>query len=292
MDRRAIALLTTVGLILILSLLVLKSVTISQKYFTKLNEINIATQLNKSFLDILKILEENTKDINDKESLSTVIGLPIMISDENIQTFIDIESAASTLNINSILTQQNATNEVLYNFLQSVLYEYRVTNGNLFLLILLDALDKDKNQRAYMSEAALNSERFEDGGIYSREAFNFLLDYYVSKGGDAAIYKVPWEEIVGFYGDSVDFNYIKKPLLNLMEKVYNFTYIAEQGFISSYEDLRLSGEATEAFRALNIGFFTPSVICTVNFSYLDEQKTFSFMYDIKTKKVSYIETVF
>lgn len=277
---------------MILSLLVLKSVAISQKYFVKLNEINIATQLNKSFLDMLKILEANTKDIKDKESLSAIIGLPIMISDENIQTFVDISSAASVLNINSILTQQNTTNEVLYNFLQNVLYEYRVTNGNLFLLILLDAVDKDRNQRAYMSEAALNNERFEDGGIYSREAFNFLLDYYVANGGDAAIYKIPWEEIIGFYGDSVDFNYIKEPLLNLMEKVYNFTYLPEQGFISSYGELRLSGEATEAFKALNIGFFTPSVICAINFSYLDEQKTFSFMYDIKTKKVSYIETVF
>jgi hypothetical protein len=291
-NRKAIALLTTVGLILILSLLVLKSVTISQKYFIKLNEINVATQLNKIFLDVLKILEENTKDISDKESLSSIVGLPIMINDENMQTFIDISSAASTLNINSILTQQNTTNEVLYSFLQNVLYEYRVTNGNLFLLILLDAVDKDKNQRAYMSEAALNSERFEDGGIYSREAFNFLLDYYVAQGGDAAIYKIPWGDIVGFYGDSVDFNYIKAPLLNLMEKVYNFTYLAEQGLISSYRDLRLSSEAEAAFGALNIGFFTPSVICVMNVSYLDEQKTFSFMYDIKTKKVSYIETVF
>jgi hypothetical protein len=77
-----------------------------------------------------------------------------------------------------------------------------------------------------------------------------------------------------------------------MEKVYNFTHIAEQGFVSSTEDLRLSREAAEAFRALNIGFFTPSIICEMNLLYLDEQKTLSFMYDIKTRKVSYIETVF
>ncbi|MDR1976393.1 MAG: hypothetical protein LBQ18_05320 [Campylobacteraceae bacterium] len=291
MNRRGIALLTTVGLILILSLLVLKSVTISQKYFTRLNEINISTQLNKTFLDILKILQENTKDIKDKDSLSIIIGLPIMISDENINAFVDISSAAGVININKLLNQ-NETNSFFYNLLQSALYEYHVTNSNFFLQILLDAIDKDRNQRAYMSEAALDSELFEDGGIYSWEAFNFLLDHYVANGGDAAIYEVPWKDLIGFYGDKVDFNYIKEPLLKLIEKEYNFTYHAELGSISGIDDLNLSNDARVAFDKLGIDVGVLSVICAVNLSYLDEQKTFSFMYDITTKKVSYIETVF
>jgi hypothetical protein len=293
LERSGIVLLTTVGLIMILSLLILKSVDISQQYFERANEKGLFIQLNKSFLDALSILQKSSKDIKDAESLSVIIGLPIALSTDNgdISVMMDITSAGGAININNLIAN-NSTNEPLYNLLQALLYEYGVTNSNFFLSILLDAIDADKNERAYASEAALKDYRFNDGGINSKESFRYLLDYFTANGGDAKIYNIPWEEIIGFIGDDIDFNYIKEPLFALIKKEYNLHSLEQDGIVSSYDELRLPSSDKEKLKALNIGFFSPRILCSVNFFYMKQTKSFNFLYDMESKKVGYIEAIF
>jgi hypothetical protein len=294
LNKKGVVLLTTIGLILMLSLLILKSVDISQKYFDRAGDRNIFVQLNKSFLDVLTILQKNAQNIKDAQSLSIMIGLPITLSTDegDMSIVVDVSSAGGVININNLILSNNATNEPLYNLLQTLLYEYKVTNSNFFLSILLDAIDEDKNERVYASEAALQDYKFNDGGINSKESFNYILDYFTANGGDAKIYNIPWEDIIGFFGKDTDFNYIKEPLFALIKKEYNLHSLEQDGIISSYDELRLSLDDKEKLKALNIGFFSPRVFCSVNLFYLEQTKTLNFLYDMESKKVGYIETIF
>ncbi|MDR1284944.1 MAG: hypothetical protein LBJ88_01945 [Campylobacteraceae bacterium] len=294
LNKKGIVLLTTVGLILMLSLLILKSVDVSQKYFEKASERNLFVQLDKSFLDVLAILQKSAQNIKDAQSLSTIIGLPIVLNTDSgdLNVMIEISSAAGVININNLVLNNNNTNEPLYNLLQNLLYEYRVINSNFFLSILLDAIDKDKNERTYASEAALQSYKFSDGGINSKESFSYLLDYFVANGGDAKIYSIPWEDIIGFFGKDIDFNYIKEPLFTLIKKEYNLHSLNQDRVISSYDELMISSSDKDKLKALNIGFFSPRILCGMNFFYLGQTKSLNFLYDIESKKVGYIETIF
>jgi hypothetical protein len=292
--KKGIALLTTVGLIMILSLLILKSVDISQRYFDKAGETAIFVQLNKTFLDVLAILQSSTKEIKDAAALSVVIGLPIMIGTENddMNVAIDISSGGSLININNLISNNNTINEPLYTLLQNLLLEYRVANANFFMNILLDAIDTDSDERVYLSEVKLKSDTFTDGGINSKESFRYLMDYFVANGGDAKIYTIPWFDIIGFWGNTVDFNYIKEPLLELIKKEYNLRSLEQSGTIGSYDELQLSSGDKDKLKALNIVFFAPRVLCRMNFFYLKQAKSLEFLYDIESKKVGYIEAIF
>jgi hypothetical protein len=294
LNRKGIVLLTTIGLILMLSLLILKSMDISEKYFDKANERGLFVQLNRSFLDALAILQKSAQDIKDAQSLSVIIGLPVVIGTDNgdMSIMMDITSAAGVININNLILDNNATNEPLYNLLQTLLYEYGVANSNFFLSILLDAIDKDKDERVYASEAALKGYRFNDGGINSKESFDYLLDYFVANGGDAKIYTIPWRDIVGFWGKEIDFNYIKEPLFTLIKREYNLNLLQQDTVINSYDELQISLSDKEKLKALNIEFFSPRIFCSINFFYMEQTKSFNFLYDMELKKAGYIETVF
>jgi hypothetical protein len=294
LNKKGIVLLTTVGLILMLSLLILRSVDISQKYFDKASETNMFVQIDKSFLDVLVILQKSVQEIKDAESLSMIIGLPIILGTENsdINVMIDISSAGGVINVNNLILGNDTINEPLYNLLQSLLNEHRVVNSNFFLALLLDAIDKDKDERVYASEAVLKSGKFTDGRINSKESFNYLLDYFVANGGDARIYNIPWEDIIGFWGSDIDFNYMKEPLLALIKKEYNLHSLEQDGILSSYDELQLPLEDKEKLKTLNIGFYSPRIFCNMNFFYLKQTKSFNFLYDLQSKKVGYIETIF
>jgi hypothetical protein len=292
--KSGIVLLTVIGLILMLSLLILKSVDISQKYFDRSSQNTLFIQLNKSFFDALAILQRSSQDINDAQALSVIVGLPIALSTDNgdISIVMDINSAGGLININNLILSNNKTNEPLYNLMQSLLQEYQVTNANFFLSILLDAIDTDKNERTYASEAALRDYKFGDGGINSKESFMYLLDYFAAKGGDARIYNIPWEDIVGFVGEDIDFNYVKETLSTLIKKEYNLSSLHQDEILNSYDELNIPSDGKEKLKALNIGFFSPRILCSINLFYMKQTMSINFLYDMKSKKVGYIETVF
>ncbi|MDR2081546.1 MAG: hypothetical protein LBP54_06645 [Campylobacteraceae bacterium] len=292
--KSGIVLLTVIGLIMMLSLLILKSVDISQKYFDRSSQNAIFVQLNKSFLDALAILQQSSQDISDAQTLSVIIGLPIILgTDEgDMNIVMNINSAGGLVNINKLILSNNETNEPLYTLLQNLLQEYQIANANFFLSILLDAVDADKNERAYASEAALRDYKFADGGINSKESFMYLVDYFAAKGGDARVYNIPWEDIVGFVGEDIDFNYIKEPLLSLIKKEYNLNSLYQEEILNSYDELNIPSESKEKLKALNIGFFSPRILCSINLFYMKQTMSLNFLYDIKSKKVGYIETVF
>ncbi|MDR2099387.1 MAG: hypothetical protein LBP40_01000 [Campylobacteraceae bacterium] len=293
-DKRGIVLLTTIGLLMMLSLLILKSMDISQKYFEKSSQSALFVQLNKSFLDTLEILQQSSQEIDDAQTLSTIIGLPIALgTDEgDISIMIDITSMGGVININKLDAGNNTVNEPLYHLFQTILHEYGVTNSNFFLSLLLDAIDTDKNERAYASEAALRDYRFDDGGINSKESFAYLLDYFTANGGDARIYNIPWNDIIGFVGEDIDFNYIKEPLLTLIKKEYNLHLLRQEEILSSYDELDIPLSDKNKLKALDIGFFSPRILCSINLFYLKQTMSLNFLYDMESKKVGYIETVF
>jgi hypothetical protein len=291
MRRRGIALLTTVGLVMILSLIILKSVDIAAKYFERANEAAMMTQMDKTFMDLLAILSSTSGEIKDAYGMQAVVGLPIVMGADDMGVAIDIRSAGGVYNINSLI-QNGTINESFYDFLLQVLNEYRVPNGQFFMAMLLDSIDADGDERMYRSEARLYNARFRDGGIPSREALRFLLDYFAQNGGSGAIYEVPWEEIVGFYGDGVDYNYMSPTLFDLIKRVYNLPSLSQEEMLPSYDMLLLVQSDKDKLKAAGVNFFAPRLWINMQLSFQGGGKSMRFLYDVNTKKVGYIETVF
>ena len=293
-SKNGIVLVTTIGLILLLSLLILKNIDISQKYIQKSNLSSLNTQLNRAFVDILEIIKNNQDEIKDAFTFSSFVNTPYFIGsdDEAYSITVDISSSSGTININNILSSSNQTNKTIYDFLYMVLSEYRVKDPALFLAIVLDTLDKDKEARVYGSEIFFEDSRFDIGSNITKQSFNLLLEYYVKKSYDANIYKIPWDEFVGFYGEKIDFNYIKEPFLNILQREYNLPTLEENEILDSYDKLNLSEDTKKEFEKIGIGFFVPTIFCEIVVFYQNNKKSLKFLYDTKTKKVGYVENIF
>lgn len=293
-NRMGVVLLTTIGLILLLSILVLNNIDISKKYIEESNKNTLNIQLNRAFLDILKIFEDNSNELKDSNALLSFINRPYFVDSEDgkFNIIVDIESASGIININNLFTQTNETNKTIYNFLQILLHEYQVKDSSLFLDIVLDSLDMDDKARIYGSEISYNESRFGSGSVITKQSFSQILDYYVSQSNDANIYKVPWGEIIGFYGDNTDFNYIKEQFLNILKKQHNLPHLEAIGLVDSIDELSLNEEVKKEFKELGIVFFAPTIFCEITISYQEKRKSLNFLYDMQTKRANHVQAVF
>ena len=293
-SKKGIVLVATVGLILLLSMLILANIDISQKHIQKATSSSVNAQLNRAFIDVLEIIQNNQNEIKDATSFSSFVNTSYFIgsNDENYNVIVSISPASGVININNILTSENQTNREIYDFLYRVLSEYQVKDPTLFLAIVLDAIDKDSDARVYGSEIYYDDSRFSASSNITGQSFSFLLDYYVKKSYDANIYKIPWGDFIGFYGDKIDFNYIKEPFLNILKKEFGLLHLENVDIVDSYEKLNIREDIKRELEKLGIGFFVPVIFCEIAIFYQNSEKSIKFLYDMKTKKVGYVQNIF
>lgn len=292
--RKAVVLLSVVLLISALSVIILKGISISEQFITQSSKSLFLSQGNKTFLDSIAFLKQNTQMIKDAKTFKLIEGLPIVIDDakNDFQIKLSLNSAATRLNINNLLKDDSKVNQTFYDLLSYILMKKEVRDTNFFLSILLDVLDKDENERTYESEFNRREKKAIDGKISSYTQFKMILDYYVQKTQDAQIYNVEWEKIISYDEAKADYNYLNDTILFYLSEFYGINTEKKDELVNSYEDLYLDDEDKKAFKDLKIDFYVPVFACDLLLIQGEASMNIKFHYDIQDKRVYKIETIF
>lgn len=292
--KKGVVLLSVILLITALSVIILKGISISENFLKQSSKSLFLSQGNKTFLDTISFLKQNTQMIKDAKSFKLIEGLPIIIDDSknDFQIKLTLKSAANRLNINNLLKNHSRVNQNFYDFLRYILMKNEISDANFFLSVLLDVLDKDDDERAYESEFNIREKKAVDGRIHSLVQFKMILDYYVKKTQDAQIYNIEWEKIIAFEEIKADYNYLNDTILFYLSEFYGINTTKKDELVNSYEELYLDDEDKKAFKDLNIEFYVPVFDCDLLLIQGEAQMNVKFHYDIPEKKVYKIETIF
>lgn len=290
--RKGVVMLMAMALIMMLSLIVIRSTSVSDGYLKSMNEALFFAQFNRSFLDITKIISAQTANIKNAYELEIALKVPLVIHDEksDIKSILRVNSAANKFNINLLLDKNGTINKTFYDFVYDSLSQYQLNDINYFLAIVLDTIDKDDESREFQSEFThLQNAKMLDGGIINKKAFEKVLEYYAKVTHDDKIFSIPWDEFIGFSGNDVDYNYLSKFSKELLSKFYSIS--VQSGKIIE-DDNDLDEEQKAIFKALHVKYYVPILLCDIEFAYAKQNMNIKFKYDIKSKRVSEIESIF
>jgi len=301
--KKAIALLITLSLITLISVIVSKIITIMDNSLKEISNRSSLIQVDILFNDIKKILDKNFVDINDSTTLDMLFLMPYSFSDAKtgISVNIEIESDSNRVNPNLIMDINRSKkgsietiNRDIYDLFDRILINYNVQDRELFLNMLLDTIDMDNRERYPNSEIVNYDHFFQNGEIINIRHFKQIVKRYRDLTLDKNIDKVPWDILIGFRSKIIDFNYISPELLSFLlpsldkEKLYKLTLNRVLPY-DSFKDLELPDELNEQLKRYNIKFFSPEIWCIIDFQINGYHKNISFQYNLKEKRVSYIE---
>ncbi len=296
--KKGVVMLVTLALVMLLTLVVLRSTTTTENYLFATTDAMYDAQFNRTFLDMTGIIKDATKTIKDEDMFSALLEMPIIISDEKsgLDGILSLSSAAGKININHILDQDantSSTNQVLYDVLYSLMMDHQVADGSLFLSLVLDLVDNDTSARVYGSEIAheIGSSVW-DGGITNKKAFEKILEYYVKITADSNIYNVPWDKIISFNGKKIDYNYLNSHIKAVLERDYDISIPYDDSLVKKDSDLSLSKEQKDVLKALRVEYYVPRLACSFNFTYMNKNRSIDFIYDLERRRISNIETIF
>lgn len=295
--RRGVVMIMTLALIMMLTLAVLKSTTITQKYITDMSDTMFFAQFNRTFLDMGVIVEELGREIKDEDMFAVSLKMPLIISDEKskIEGILRLSSAASKFNINQLIDKDNNStiNQTLYDTIYSITREYQLSDGLFFMSLLLDTLDNDKEERAFESEFTyLENSTLSDGAILNQKAFKKIQDFYAKARSDGNIYKIPWDKIIAFSGEKIDYNYLTSKIKAILDENYGINEPYDDSLIKNDDDLSLNDEQKKVMKDLNIKYYVPIYLCDFEFHFLDKSMNIVFKYNLQTRRMSNIETTF
>ncbi len=293
--RKAVVMIMTLALLMVLSLMVLRSSTVTESYLSDMSENVYNAQLNRTFLDMTKLIRNSTTSIKDQEAFALVLKVPFAFFDEksDIKVVLSLSSAAGKLNINKIFFEDGRVNEIFYDLLYSFMRDYELSDPLFLLSLILDMVDDDSKERAFGSEIA-HSENpsIKDGGITNKKAFEKILKHYAKSSHDANAFKPPWYEVITFSGDSVDFNYLNGKIKTILQRDYDISPSTNKELIEGKDDLFLSKAQSKILDALDVRYYVPRLLCEMDFAYMDRSQSIRFIYDLETRRISGIETIF
>lgn len=195
--RRAIALFVTLMLIMIISLLVAKSLEVSQKSLEPINTLKNINQVK----DIIKlttgVLQKNL-DFIDDDMMLELLFTTYPLSSEKVKLLIDIEPISNKIDINYAFKDYNRSLDYVEIF-DEILDRYDIQNRALFYDIIYDTFDKDDSSKGgFDSEIVFYDKKFENGAIYDILQFNQMLSHYAFLANDPKIFEIPWKNIIYF----------------------------------------------------------------------------------------------
>ena len=159
--------------------------------------------------------------------------------------------------------------------------------------MIADTIDSDTIERTPGSEIALRDPHFTQGHLYDRHHFRQILDAYKKETQDASVDAIPWERLIGFRNDIVDFNHIDPEVLHFIDPLIDDATLDEVtlGRLDVYSDyaaLPFEPETVERLRDMNITFYSPKVIGKLNVIGAHRKLSYTFAYDLSNQKVSEI----
>ncbi len=319
--KKAIVLLMTLGFISIISALVLWSLNISKDRFDKIVYIDAENQFGIVFKDFIKIINQNTKEINSSERLDAFlsIGMPaIAEAKTKVGLGFIVESKMDKININYILStlvahEANVTRNEDDDYLIRPLVKYfrdkhELSNPDLMFDFLLDSIDKDDMERGTETEIANEDIDFEQGKIYSFNHLKKIFNKYYQESRDKRVFNIKRSEFEEYFyfGDTdrgmfdigrCEFGCKAMELLIDDE----FTIDEDTDFIEIFKDrAKDDPEMDETLKKIkkiyNISQFNIKskylVKCIVTFDTSEYRRDISFDYDIGSGGVENIDKNF
>lgn len=247
------------------------------------------SQNNILLKDIENFLKKYTKNIETKEDLNEIfIQSPLINSKDNRFLFsFNVTTFHDRLNLN--LISDKKSKKYIEKFLLNLLNYYEIQDGDFFIALVEDSIDKDYEERVAESEIIYEDRNFKNYLINSFSRFYKIIDYYFKKTGDENIYKIPWKEYIYFDEDLnslIDCNKISKDMAIFLELIKE-----DENYIC--EEILNNKKKKDFIKALKIREFSKNepYMIIVDFRYKKEdiEEKFRLYFDIKSKEIKKIE---
>ena len=245
-------------------------------------------QVNSLLVDIVKLFSTKVVFVKDSATLLLLTNTDINLNESKagLHITIDIDSAASRLNINQILSSASTKNQPIYDIMVNILQAYNVNDIDFFLNVVMDTIDSDKKERFYQSEIILVQDDFENSRIYSHQHLSQIIAYYKEKIGDNNIDSVPWQQLIQFHSDEMDINYMPPKLLAyvLNRNEEEITLLLQDNIPISDMNTLFTQADKDKLSQVGIKVFVPHIEAKVNMKVFEREAKASFSYDLDSKK--------
>jgi len=305
--RRGIALLITIAFVLVIMAIIgmmLGTVQSSQK---SVSQKKVLIQSDILLSNMLGILKSASGDINDSVMLDIFLSMPFVFDNSSHGISVDIafRSNARVVNVNWLVLDKNSTNkrdpfepeplnQYIEEYLERILTVYNVSDTILLLSMIADTIDEDTDERISGSEIVRDNLDFMQSKIYNMHHFEQILYAYKQKTLDFSVDKIPWQSLISFDNDKIDFNYINPAVLQFVlegldaESIRLLTTHKDSVF-TTIDDLPFSTEDKEKLKKMKIVFFDPNLRTTMRIQSTGAALQVALNYNLKTKRVSRVE---
>jgi len=279
MQRKGIALLSVLVLLVAMSLLLLVSFSISEKYFKDEKRIKLSAQMNRIALDAKSILVNTLKNFDSPEAYDFLFSQPFIINNSNYSITFLFQPFENSLNINKMVKNGKVVN-AYQDILENILMAHNVVDTSFFINLLLDTIDMDINARVYGSEIAIEEPFFRNGKVFSLEHFEKIVDYYAYARDDKNIYNIAWNKYINFDSEKIDINFVSLELLTFMFPNRSIDKSFKETYYQKYEELNVNTEEKNFLEEFNTVFSTSSVLVKILYAEGEESATIGFKYEI------------
>ncbi len=214
--KKAIVLMMTLGFIAIITALVLYTLSISQKSFTAVAQIDAQNQFSLTFKDFSEILTRMTKEVKTPEALDALLSMdipPLTEPKTGLTIGFEMVSYMRKINLNTLLTQllpaegncdMNLSTEILCRPLERFMDKYEIRDKRLLMDLLLDTVDRDDLELGGETEIGATDIDFAQGKIYSFNHLKKIFDQYYRLSSDKNIFRLDRETVenVFYFGDT------------------------------------------------------------------------------------------
>lgn len=218
MKRRGAVLLMTLMLIMIITAGISLLLSHNTKTLSLYQKSLMDANTNKLYLDLKDHLPKLLSRIKTPQDLDYALMLPHTgESDDHRFTYeATFYSLHGRLNINHFADLNGTLHPDYKGVLENLFIRYPVAHPEIFIHLISDTLDSDKEQRHEKSEIALDDPDFLNGKIESMQQFHRLIERYIAITNDKQILDIPWERIIGFRGEQMDINYVSSEVLSVI----------------------------------------------------------------------------
>ena len=292
-QKRGVALLITLLFIMLITL----SVGIGLK---QLNEVshhmkaeNFLFQTSAILDDALRLLQNSQElnAINSSEEFSVFLSEAAFIPFEasGIKVSLELNSARSKFNVNSLMDLNNSIDHDRVNSLKEYMSNYMVNIG--FVDVLLDSMGGIKEDMSYNSDLFNEKSRLFRDYIISDKHFDELSDFYLNYYRDNSLKNIDFKELFYFSNNrshKVDLNYATAEVWEMMlgcDKL-KATELSKSSY-NSFESIGLSDEELDSVKKkFDTSFFEPYLDVVIKVEQGEHNARIRFEYDIKKREGS------
>lgn len=301
--KKGIALLITIALVAAIAALIGIAGGIVDHSFKRITNKQFLIQSNAMLEGVIDLLGQHTSDINDSMTLDIFLMMPFVFEQKERGLNVDITftSEAGGLNLNHMLQEDNTSQEkaliikpAYETYLDHILTVYNVSDKILLQSMIADTVDTDLQERTTGSEIAFENPFFSQGAIYSIEHMEQILEAYKRFTLDFSVDEIPWDQLLSFRSDGVDFNHITPEMLSMLVSGLEPAVVAEMTTdrietFESFEALGFDSETIKTMNELGVLFFVPQVKAWINIRSDNRHLGLTFSYHLQTKKATQIE---